>query len=211
MRAQMREHLVERRGGDQAEIARAERRLLRLRRRHRAPVLKVDLLLPEFQRVARLAVRPAERLAREAERSLVEPRRRLDVGDGQDEVVDAVGEQGHGSTVKPERGGSPRKRRPSEQQAFVARGAQHLVGRAHAFDVAPLAQVFFERLGRSSRSDSRAAALTVVRRVDAAVGAAPTPARDGRRAVDVQADRAHGPAVDRLAFLEEDLVAHLHG
>ena len=97
---EMGEHVVERRGGDQAEIAGAERRPLRLRRRHRAAVLKIDLLPAEFQREARLAVRPAECLAREAERALVEPRRRLDVGDGENEVIDAVGEQGHGLTFK---------------------------------------------------------------------------------------------------------------
>ena len=152
----MREHLVERRGGDQAEIARAERRPLRLRRRDGAPVLQVDLLPAEFQREARLAVRPAKRLAREAERALVEPRRRLDVGDGQNEVIDAVGEQGH------ERDRQPRRRlaaqAPAErQQALVARRAQHLVGRAHAFDVAPFAGGSSRASRPSSRSGSRAA------------------------------------------------------
>ena len=99
----MRDHVVERHGRDQAEVARPERRLLRFRRRDGVSVLEIDLLPAERERVARLAVRPAERLAREAERPLVELRRRLDVGDGQNEVVDAVGE---GRTGSPG-GGSP--------------------------------------------------------------------------------------------------------
>ena len=92
--------VVERHGGDQAEIAGAERRLLRLGRRQRAAILEVDLLPAEFQREARLAVRARNVSRVKPERALVEPRRRLDVGDGENDVIDAVGEQGHGLTFR---------------------------------------------------------------------------------------------------------------
>ena len=44
-------------------------------------VLEIDFLSTECERVAQLTVRAAERLPAHTERALVEPRRRLDVGD----------------------------------------------------------------------------------------------------------------------------------
>ncbi len=68
----------------------------------------------ELQRVALLAVGPAKRLALEAQRALVEPRRRLDVGDGEDDMVDAVGQQRHVGSFKA-------SRRPAQAPARRAR------------------------------------------------------------------------------------------
>src|SRR6185503_16634624 len=89
-----------------------------------------------------------------------------------------------------------------------ARGTQHLVCGAHAFHAAPLAQVLLDRLGVIVLEILLERALRVVRGVDAAVGTPPLAAVDLGRALDAQADRAHGPAVDRLALFDEQLVAH---
>src|SRR5215471_11654975 len=70
--AQVLAHLVERDRADHAEVAGAERRLLRLRGRLRTSILEVDLLLSELQREPRLTLGAAEELALEAERALVE-------------------------------------------------------------------------------------------------------------------------------------------
>src|SRR6188768_963095 len=94
------------------------------------------------------------------------------------------------------------------EQDFVARRAPHLVRRAHALHGGPLVQVLLERCGIIVDQVLLERALRVVRRVDAAIGAAPPAAVYLRRALDAQANRADGPTVDRLALLHEDLVAH---
>src|SRR6185436_974149 len=94
------------------------------------------------------------------------------------------------------------------EQTLVARRTQHLVGRAYAFHGGPVAQILLDRIGEILRQVFLEPALRVVRRVDAAVGAPPLAAIHFRRALDAQADRADRPAIDRLALLDQDLVAH---
>jgi hypothetical protein len=87
--------VVERHGRDEAEVAGTERRRARLRRRRGGRILEIDLLAAEPERVALLPVGAEERFALEAERALVEARRGLDVGNRQDEVIDAIDERRH--------------------------------------------------------------------------------------------------------------------
>jgi len=72
--AQVRKHLVQRNGRDQAEVARPARGRVRFRWSFRRPVLKVDLLVPEAQCMPGLPLRPAKELPFEPEGPFVEAR-----------------------------------------------------------------------------------------------------------------------------------------
>src|SRR5688500_14505997 len=92
-------------------------------------------------------------------------------------------------------------------QTLEARGLQHLVRRAHTLRASPLFEVLVERLDGVLVEILR---QRLLENADgAAVRAAPAAPAHRRRAVHLQADRADAPRVDRLAALDQDLVAHL--
>src|SRR5690606_4409182 len=94
-RGEMPGHLGERHRRDQAEIGRSERRPRRFGRRRRIAVLEIDLLPTEPQRVPRLAVWPAEGLALEAERALIEAQRRFYVRNRENQMIDVPRQRAH--------------------------------------------------------------------------------------------------------------------
>src|SRR5579872_5083305 len=83
---EMLDHLRHRSFGDETEVAGAGRRLLGLGLELMAGAVKVDLLVAEAQRLAPLA----ERLDRQAEHGRIEGASALDIGDCQNEMVEAL-------------------------------------------------------------------------------------------------------------------------
>ena len=88
--AQVRKDIAERNGRDDTEVRRPNRGSLGFRWGLGPAVLKVDLLIPEAQRIPRLPFRSPEELPLETENSLVEPRGLLEVADREDDVIEPV-------------------------------------------------------------------------------------------------------------------------
>ncbi len=82
---EMGDDIVERRRGDQAEIAGSRRGPFRLGLEFVPRPVQVDLLPAEMKRDPAVEIDPAQ-----AERALVEPATRLDILDRQDKMIDAV-------------------------------------------------------------------------------------------------------------------------
>ena len=90
LRAQVRKDIVERDGRDDTEVGRPNRGSAGFRWGRGRAILKVDLLIPEAQRIPRLPFRPPEGLPLETENSLVERCGFVKIVDRQDDVIEPV-------------------------------------------------------------------------------------------------------------------------